>query len=331
MNFGLREGLNKSKVLLLVSLISVLGGATATLVGEVLLPVCASALAVVFLFDDGRYKPYFSVSCALLIGINVCVNFIFGAFLTAIAVEIIGAALIVALCYKFYTSKAFSAALLTVLLVLFVAIGLYLYGAAAVSDFAFDKVLHFYKLYIGEVKADFVNSFVSMTSGLSGVSELYGMDISAESLGVLFDSIINSIFSVILVLCFALSGFTFKLFTVFMKKLSNDVLGISGWRFRTSNVYAYFYIVITFLNVMTAQDNGVLGVAVYSATFLFMFVYAYLGAYVVVDLLSRRMRRGICWLIVIAAIFMLSTFALELLSYFGVFATIRYNRRRQGR
>ncbi len=327
MNLKLRDELNKNRIIILLSLIAVLSGAVAALVGELFAALSGATLAIIFLLDRKRCKPIYIANCVLLVAINVGANIIYGEFLTVFSIEIVLVSLILAICYKARTAKSFCAALITSVFALLILASIYLYGAAAISDFSLSAVMDFYSRYLAEMREGFIGMIEQAVESGGNLAQLAEYPTSYEELGAIFDAMIRGSLSILIILSFALAGVTLKLFSLTVGKLSDDG-AVAEWRFITSNVYAYFYIIIAFVSIFIGSGADILSIAVNCMFNVFTFVFAYVGFLTVLNMLNNRFRRGVCWLILIAALLMLSSLAIQILSYFGAFTTIAVNKAR---
>ena len=327
MLLNLKDGLNKTKVLSLLTIVCAVSGALCAVVGDVFIALAASTLAAIFLFD-GEKKLFFTINCSLLVAANIAINVVLGEFITLFALEVIIISLVVAICFYFSRAKSICAAITTVIIAIFTLISFYLFGAAAVSNYSLDAVISFYEAYIIEIKEGLVAMVNEATLQAGEAITSSGVVLSEETVYALVDSVINSAISILVISSFAVCGILLKFFGALVIRLSSEPLKVAAWRFIVGSAFAYAYFAIAILSFFVDPAVGTVGLAAHSFVNIFMCVFAYLGILAFLSMLGRRFKPVICWIILIVALLLLSSLAIEVLSYFGAFATINVNKRR---
>jgi hypothetical protein len=153
-----------------------------------------------------------------------------------------------------------------------------------------------------------------------------GIEITEAMVAAAFDAQLSMVISYIVIVGFVLVGISMKTFDAVFSRIAEDKSPVISWRFMTSNVFAYFYIILVVLSILTSMSNGVLGIAVGNLYNIFMVVYAYVGFNYAVAVLSIKFKPSTSIIILLVITLLAMSMALGLLAMFGVLFTIRKNK-----
>ena len=321
MNQNLKSSLSPNITLLVLSLVGVLFSGLSLFLGEILLPIIIASLALIYLYDYTNKKIFSVVSSSLI----VLVNFVFLILKISYSFFSLQAIIIAFLIvYSFYrrSSKAEASYIMMLISAAFLLISAMFFGMAAMGEYTFDAALDYYTKQ-WEILRD-IFSKVSFELYADAFSQM-GISVSTDEFAKIFDQQKNYIISYLLIASFAIVGFSFKLFSFVGSKLADDTTTFRSWRFITTNVFAYFYMILIFASIFVNSSVGVFAITVSNLYNVFVVIYAYVGFNYALSLLSHRMKPGIALLLIAAALIMLPSFALQLLSMLGVLFTIRKN------
>ena len=122
---------------------------------------------------------------------------------------------------------------------------------------------------------------------------------------------------------------TCKIFGFIVSRFSDKPEQIVNWRFSTNSIFAYFYLAITILSGL-AGASDVFGIAIANIQNVFMVVYGYIGFNYAQYLFSRNRSSFFVTLMLIIAIVALSSIAISILSFLGVYFTVMKNKLESG-
>lgn len=314
----MKNTISNQKTLLIISILSILSGALCTLANDVLLFLPIAFLSSLFYFDKSDKKMYSIVVSAILFAING-VGIAIGITYCLFAPASVIIALLMSYAFANKESKSDTAFLMTVICSVFTFLSYILLAMILKNDYSFDAAIAFYNDVISKLKDIFVN----------GMLEVYtqaGFEITADLLGQLFDSQLNMIFSYIFIAGFLIVGLSFKLFGFILKKCLDDKTEILSWRFKTSSLFAYFYLILVFLSMFLVSSTDILSVVVFNLYNIFLVIYAYVGFNVIKDMLGNRLRPIFAIFLLLLALMVFSSLAVQILAVYGVLYTIRTNR-----
>ena len=321
MKTELKTSLSFKKTLLILSLLCLLLGALCLALGELLLPVSAALLAVIYVFDTTERRIFsYAVSAALIL-INIA-GLIFGITLSLFSIQAVIIALLICLSFRNGASKSDSSYLLTLICVAFIVLEGLLLAMAEVGEYTVDAAVSFYANLFDQLRAVFVNISLDMYGEIFAKA---GVKLTSDVLETMFDAQLGLIISYLVIAAFCIVGITMKLFTAFSAKLAQDNRAILSWRFVTSNVFAYFYIILLIASIFTTSASGVFALTVNNLYNIFMAIYAYVGFNFAIAFLSSRMRPMFAFLIICIALLTFFSFGISLLAMIGVIFTLRIN------
>lgn len=327
MKLVIKEKLGYTRALLLLSLFAVAFAAIGAFVGEIFIAVSAALLSCVFLFEN-KGRRIFSFAVPVLI-IAVCA--LVGGVFSVFGVETLALALVICFFVSRGYRKSVCAAIITSLVVVFSFISLVIVAIEATGQMSVDAVRDFYVSLYETAREEFVGQIMS---AFSEIEKMYLSSAagaapnlpSAEDVGAVFDSFVDSLISLFVIFGFFISGIALKVFTAVSASVAERSNTVLEWRFRTGSLFAYFYVVLYFVSLFITVGDSAAALTVVNLYSIFMFVYAYVGFRTVFALLRVRCSQLVSWIIMIAALLLLSSFAVQILSILGVMATITTNR-----
>lgn len=307
------------KVMLVLSVAVLLFGLGYCLLGEVLLAPAIAFSAVLFVLENPRKRflsyliPTIPVIAAVLI---------YGVF-ALITVQYIIYALILALCYRLYRTKATAAFYLTFLISLFTVASLYISGALDCGSFSLENVIDHYSEGYTALKAEIVKilSEYTVTAKDGSVTNPISAEVAAEYI----DTASSLAVSFIGILAFLIAGLSLKIFKALILHFSRNGILKSFSHFLPTNTAAYVYAVLSILSFFIGSTD-IVDLTILNLCQILMLVFAYMGFLYVLMIGKMSERKTTVLLGLIAAIFILNALAVQILSYLGAWVTIGTNR-----
>lgn len=319
MNFEFSDITKKRSAVILCAVLSVVSGTLGSFFGELFLAPTVALLAALFLFESGDKRIFSFIAPSLIVIINVFI----GGFFSVLGIGPLILAFILYFMYLKGRGKSECVVALTLTVAALILVSLYLAAVNMTGSFDFDTVKNFYVDMYEAVKADFIRQMDELQSLNPGVTEPI---FTEEELNLLFLGIAGQLISVLAVISFVITGVMLKAFSAIVYRFEKEPHVIVGWRFRVTNVFAYFYAALLFLNLFIGSGLGVFELAVVNLYNIFMVVFAYFGFLVAREFLSRGRGRGFASAVLIGAIILLSALAVQLLSLAGLIFTFIDNK-----
>lgn len=326
MEFKVKEKLNGAKIIVPLSILAILFGAIGAIFSEIFVVVSAAILGVLLLVEKSKWHPAFLTVVFVLLAVNIGINIYYGWLLSLFAVELLICAFVSAICFRYRFSKATCAAVLTAVYSLLIVVSLYLYGAKLVGSFSFESVVELYTDYVEKFRVEFIDKISAALASYKDKVSGQQMPIDSKIIGQLFDQAMNSVLSLLVICGFAMAGITLKVFCGLSAAICERSEVVQSWKFRTSNIFAYFFIVIFIFGGLLAAGTDSLSITVANLSNIFTFVYAYCGFTAAKKLLAKRFSPGMSSIIILIIVFMFASFALQILAIFGVLNTINQNK-----
>ena len=323
MNTELRYPYQYKKVIVFLAAMSILFGALTALIGELAMPVASAFIAGLLLFE--KKKILSSVACVAVVAFNFAVDLALGGKFTLVGIETAVVAILIFFMFYKQRSKAECVIAVTVVVSIFNFSGFLLEACYATGQFNWDAITAYYGEFYDEIQDLLIEQVNKATSSLVSSGDNTTVLISESDIIMLLDSIVAIIPSLIVVAAFALSGFAFKIFRAIIFKYSVDRLPILRWRFRATNVIAYFYFVLLFLGLVAGGATDTVAIVISNLYNIFLYVFAYIGTVYVFNIIANFRSRGLAIGIIAVALVMLSTLAITILSIFGAVLTIKEN------
>ncbi len=319
MKFEFRNISKKKNAILVVAFLSLAAGVLVSFFGELFIAPAAAFLAALFLFEAGD-KRIFSFAVPIA---TVLLNIFIGGFYSVRGIEPLVIALIICLMYTKGRAKTECVVAVCVTVAVFILASLYFDVVNITGSFDIGTVKGFYVGIYEELKAGFVEQITAISVTVDGsVNSVF----TEEDATVLFDSVAKQLISMLIIISFIITGLTMKIFTAAIYRAEKEPHVVVGWRFSVTNIFAYFYGALFFLNMFFGVGVGTFEVIIANLYSVFMIVFAYFGFCVARDFISRGRSRGFATAVLIVGIVLLSSLALQILSVVGLFSTINQNK-----
>ena len=318
MNTELKASLSPKKTFALLSLLTVISGALGCILGEIILPITISRLGIIFVFEKTKGRIFGYLTSIILLVINATTIFL-KISSSPFALQAIVLALILSIAFKKRFVKSNTALVMTIICGVFTIISYAILAMMISGDYSVDGVLNFYDEIVTLLKNTWMNLDVK---AYEPIGKMFGVDITAELLGEIFDVQVRMIISYLFILSFGVVGLGLKFFTILFNRLSSDSRDVNEWKFELSAVYAYSYVIVMLLTVFANDPADIFYAVVNNLHNIFMVMFAYIGVNVIANILSKKMNKFLSVLIPIGAVMLLGSFATEILAVVGVFSTI---------
>ena len=319
----LKKNLKYEKTMLILSLLCVASGFLTLIISEVMIPVAAALLAAIFLFESGKRRRFSYVVAAALLLINVASFFIPDVIPGFFSITIIAFAFIISRAFIKENEKSEAAFWMTAIATLVITLTFISAPMIAANQLDFGIVKTFYENLVSLLREEII---LSLNAALQGMTEQGApVFVDVSQVNELFDYQLNMIISYVIIFAFFLSGATLKLFSIVVAKCADNTKSIFLWRFKTSSVFAYFYIILTIVTFFITSADSVFNITVLNLYNVLMFVYFYVGFNVAVAFMARKRRPLFAFLIVLLAVIFFLSYAIELLAIIGAFFTIKAN------
>ena len=321
---NLKENCSYIKTLVLLSILFLSFSFGSVFISDILLPVSAAVLSLLFLFDKTKVKwlsiSVFAVVLLLVSLLNLAsAVFVLTSFLCAV---------ILFFGYCKGLNKGELSLYLTFLYALCTAVGLYFIGAKEIGSFDFSAVLQYYT----DLFDSFVNAFLEQLELSLQNAAQYGQEMAFEETEYLelFELTLRSVskmfLSLLVVVAFFYAGLQIKLFTAISRRIEETPRPRNTWYFALSNLFAYFYVLLAILSIFVANMDNVIGITIANLNYIFMFVFAYVGLNYALYFTSRMRKKALARFILIAILLTSGMVAFQLLSFVGVFVTTMHNK-----
>lgn len=298
-------------VLFLFTFISAALSFGASLLGELVIPFAAAALALLYVTDVGKRRIFTAITTAVIILTDI---FLHGAT-SYVGVEVCVLALVIALAVAGNLSKAETSFWLSLITVLFFLVASVIALWSATGEASVDGYFDYYIGLCDALREVFVDSAVTAAENTP-----YAKIITEESAVALFNSCVSLLPAMLMVIAFAISGIALKLFSGALGRIadSDTRAWLSEWRFGLSGIVTAAFWVLVVVNLFTASSDSVGAVVAANLYTVFMVLHAYIGLKVVNLFFSRVFRnRAFAFLTVAGILLFLNSLAIELLAYFG--------------
>ncbi|MBQ8415236.1 MAG: hypothetical protein IJX58_08330, partial [Clostridia bacterium] len=209
---------NYNLTVLVLSIVCVLLGAAACILGELMTPFVMGVLSAIYLFDTKSKRSVSVIVSILLLALNV-LAFFFRLSISLFAPASIILSMIVNRAFIRWHTKANTAYLMTLIAAVFSLIGYLLFAMIEAGSFTFDAVIAYYSGLADYLRNIFVDSMM----------EIYiasGIKVTEEAVVTLFNQQIYMIISYILIGGFAITGIGMKVFSWITAYCSDNVVHI---------------------------------------------------------------------------------------------------------
>ena len=319
----LKNNLDYRKTMLILSALCISSGLLSLIISEVAIVLAASLLAAIFLYEEKGSNSFSLTVSILLVVINIA-SFLIPDFIPSFwSLASIAIAFVMQRAYSNMTEKAETALIMTVIVSVSVLLSAIATPMMIAKELNFDIVRQFYGNLVETLRQEIVSGWELLLSQIP--SESANGLVSTDDILTLFNHQINMTLSYVIIFSFFIVGAAFKIFTFIVAKCSENPSDVFLWRFKTSNIFAYFYLILSFATVFIVDLNSTFGITAYNLYNIFLFVYFYIGFNFAVQFLARKRSPKIAFLLVSILVIIFFTYAIEILAIIGAFQTIRSN------
>ena len=207
-------------------------------------------------------------------------------------------------------------------LIIIYVISLFFDAFYAIESVDFGLAIEFYSDLIAKEKEAFVDFMSTSKEIVNGIPLT---TISAAEAEVLYDAIVLLTFPVLVIIAFLITGLAFKTFSLNLKHFSENKEKISSWHFGTNNLLAYFYIIISIVNIFTSYSDEIYAIVITFIALVLSVIYAYLGFKFLFWIFKRRFNPILCFVVVVLLFSLFGNTVVNILSFVGVYYTIASN------
>ena len=192
-------------------------------------------------------------------------------------------------------------------------------------NLGYTSIVSFFSDYYHEYKEVFLETVTSLV--YEGDNGELSFALNLYEAEMLFRELVIYVVPLAFLFAFVLSGLTLKLFVHSVEKNSDEECEIYGWNFAASNFVSYFYIVLALVALVSVADGSTFSFVIFTLNTIFTAVFAYIGIkslyYIII---SKGKSKAFAIVLLVLAILLLSSFAFQILSYFGVIMNILTNK-----
>ena len=314
----LKDTYTYPRVITLISVLTFVFGMAVAFLGELVLPLASSFLAILILFEKPN-KRFFSYACPIA---SITLSVLIKGLVALVAVEYVILALIIAFCYKKSLSKAETSIYLTLTVSVFVFISLYLSSAVSLGSFALSDVKNYYVEMFFELKEGFIELLSGFTITADDGTARNAM--SVEEATLYFNTFSNSFIALIAIFAFLISGLTLKLYTSLVLRYSKHGILKKFAHFIPSNFCAYVFIISSVLGALSSESSK-FGIVLLNANAILTVVFAYMGLRYLLMVSKHSQRRSMMYFLFVVAFLTFPSIAPTIVSYLGVWVVIGTN------
>lgn len=297
------------------SILSVVFCSATCFLGELFIPLAASFLAALFLFEkpQKRILSYICPAVSLLISV-----FLKGAA-ALITIECIILAVIIVFCYNKSLSKAEASIYLTLVISVFVLLSLYLSASVAIGSFSLSAVKEHYLSILMDFKEEFVNVLSQFMITTEEGNTEYAM--SVENAQLIFKALFDIAVAMIAIFAFIITGLTLKLYTHLVLKYSKHGILKRFSHFLPSELCAYLYVISSLLEIFSVEGTKFATVLI-NINAIMMVVFAYMGLKYLFVVAKISPRKSMVYFLIALGLISFPSVAPQVISYLGVWVVI---------
>ena len=321
MQISLNKNLEYSRVITKLSILTAISVFGCVLLGYLILPFASAFYAALLIYEKPSKRILSYVLPVALFSLNFLLNGIYS--LEGVAYIAIG--VIIYFSLKRNITKGETAFWISLAVSLFAIISLIFVAFKSTGAVGILPIKQFYSnLYL-----NFRTQFIETVTSLKIVNddEILIFAYNSYEAQRIFREIIISFVSIFIVFVFVIAGVTLKLFVTTANKYSDEDDPIYNWDFKASSIVAIFYVLLSLICLMFSNDGSTFAFVIMTLNTLFSVMFAYIGAKSIFYLILSKGKSVIFALIVIAlAWILLSSFAISVFSYIGVYINLIMNR-----
>ncbi len=319
----LKNGVNYKLILAVLSVMTFIFGTASILFDSILLPIAAAFFAALLLYENNKKR----ILSFLIPALTVLACAFISLLDTVFILPVLLAGILIALYFAKGRSKSECVFILVFIYSVSIFLLFVLIPIKSTGAYGLEAITEFYKEFYASTKEEFLLEFEVMLDEMvksGNMPELYDV-LTDEYVMTLFDTTVAHIPAIVVIVAFLYAGISMKIFSLIIKKLSKNSSYILNWIFDTTDIFAYFYIALSFLGVFF-RDGSTIAIAMSNITLILMCVYAYLGVRAMIFIGKAMNRRGLLIFIMVFSILFLNVIAVEIYSFVGVFFTISKKR-----
>ncbi len=324
MELKLQENSNSIRNRIVLALIALVGGTLSAFLaqlGVLLMPIVAAPLAMIFILEIGKKRIFTIVMPILLLALDAVFN---GWYSFSVLCSILVAVLIAVSVGTNHLAKGECVMAAVILVSAISAVSILMLGCYLAGELDFSAAIEYYRDAVAAGEAEWqlaVEEYILAASDPELAATL-----TPEAVGAIYDSYVNAIYSFVAITVFAMVGLSCKLFGGILWRRLEDKRCVQLWRFALTPVYAYFYLALYAVQLFVT-DSSAFAIALTNLLNVFMVVFAYIGLLFADAFFKMRSGgRGVSKILIIIVVLCLSSLAVNLLSFVGVFATVMLDR-----
>jgi hypothetical protein len=321
MQISLNKNLEYGRVITKLSVLTVISVFGCMLLGYLILPFASAFYATLLVYEKPSKRILSYVLPVVLFLLNLLLNGIYS--LEAVAYIAIG--VIIYFSLKRNTAKGETAFWVSLAVSLFAIISLIFVAFKSTGAFGILPIKQFYSNLYMNFRTQFIETLTSLKT--VNEDEILIFAYNSYEAQRMFREIIISFVSIFIIIVFVIAGASLKLFVTTANKYSGEDDPIYNWDFKASSIVAIFYVVVSLISFMFANDGSTFAFVIMTLNTLFSVIFAYIGAKSIFYLILSKGKSTVFALIVIAlAWIILSSFAISVFSYIGVYINLIMNR-----
>lgn len=287
--------------------------------GIIMIPLISAFLAVLFCVEKRRIL---SVTVSVIL---LAFEFYYGSmsYYTVISLSSVILAIIAATCYLKGTRKSYTALYSTCAIAVLIVVAAVLYVLGTFKGSAISEIIDNFLILFDNFKETTVSNILTAMSQSTVENEM----LSKDNLNLIFDAYLDCAVALVCIIAFLIVGVAYKIFTRLIRSYSRSSDKINGWDFMPSATFAYFYFIIAIISMFVSGSDGALSLSIINLQLIFMAVFAYVGYKFVVTVMKINGRSAMMTsLIMLVAIALLSSVAIQILAVTGAFVSVNYEK-----
>lgn len=320
MELKLQEKSDSVRNRIILALIALAGGVLSAFLaqlGVLLMPLVAAPLAVIFVMEFGKKRVFTFVTPIMLLALDAVFN---GWYSFSVLCGII-VAVFMAVSVKtdiLAKGECVMASVISVSAVF--AFSILMLGCYLTGELDFAAAIEYYRDAVVAGEADWQSAVEEYI--LAASDPELAAALTPETVSAIYNSYVNAVYSLAAITVFAMVGLSCKLFGAMLGRRLDDKQCIHLWRFTLTPMYAYFYLALYAVQLFVT-DSSTFAIVITNLLNVFMIVFAYIGLLFVDAFFKMRSGgKGISKILIVIVVLFLSSLAVNILSFVGVFATV---------
>ena len=319
MDFWLLEEQKYKRTIAFFSAIFLLLASAAAMLGQlglIFVPCVAGFYATILTFESKCKRIMSYVLPPLAVGVEI----LFYGFYSCNCLFAIAIGFVIYFSAKRRFGKWESAYVVTAIYALLFLVSFFLAVVLATGKFSVSAVTDYYQSFFDTLRNGVVEFLLTLSAPASDGS--VNLIFNEQTANQACNSIFGLIVAYVLIIAFFLAGISFKTYSSLVIRYAKETEPMLSWRFSPSPFFAYTYCIVTVIHFFSSGEIGIFSMTVSTLYLLLMVAFAYVGLLFVNAYLSYRFNRGAAKVLLIIAVLLFSSLAIELLSFVGVFIVI---------